>query len=73
MLLLANMKFRQQDANEFGDSEWVLLTDDGRETPLGITIFRSDDGFEVVTADGDVLGTAKTFAEAKKIALNLGC
>jgi hypothetical protein len=65
-------EFREQIANELGDIEWVLL-EDGRESPLGITIFRDGENFEVVMGDGDHLGTAKIFEEAKEIALNLGC
>jgi hypothetical protein len=37
-------RFRQQDANEFGDTEWVLLTDDGHETELVLS--RRKQGFE---------------------------
>jgi hypothetical protein len=66
------MKFEQRDANEHGDTEWVLMTDDGREHPMGITIFCGENGYEIVTEDGDVLGQASTLIEAQKIALNLG-
>jgi hypothetical protein len=40
------MKFEQRDANEHGDIEWILLTDDGQEHPMGITIFHGENGSE---------------------------
>jgi hypothetical protein len=67
MLLLANMKFRQQDANELGDQEWVPIG----PNVLDIAIFHDGEKFVVVML-GDEIGTAETLAEAKVIAENLG-
>jgi hypothetical protein len=64
------MRWKQQDANELGDQEWVPTG----PNPFGVTIFYDDQEqeFVVVTEDGDHLGSAKTMAEAKEIGENLG-
>jgi hypothetical protein len=64
------MRWKQQDANELGDQEWVPTG----PNPIGVTIFYDDQEqeFVVVTEDGDHLGSAKTMAEAQEIAENFG-
>jgi len=64
------MKFRHQDADIFGTSEWELLNDNGQETGVSIADLRSEAFGFVVLYGGDTYGTADTFAEAKRIALD---
>jgi hypothetical protein len=54
------MKFRRQDADDFGTSEWVLVADNGHETPISIVDLRSEGFGFVVYWNDDTHGTADT-------------
>jgi hypothetical protein len=64
------MMFRQQDADIFGTSEWVLVADDGHETPISILDLRSEGFGFVINRDNDEWGTADTGSTYEQLPSN---